>query len=78
MCGYQEEGTTTTPLDMVARNDMDRYPPVAGLIGPVPKPGYHAAYGKQAVRDKLIGHKEDITTQGGDLPDIRGWRWADV
>jgi xylulose-5-phosphate/fructose-6-phosphate phosphoketolase len=50
---------------------------VADVIDRVPKLGYHAAYVKQAVRDKLIEHKEYITTHGDDLPEIRDWRWTD-
>ena len=76
--GYKEEGTTTTPFDMVVRNDMDRFHLVADVIDRVPKLGYHAAYAKQAIRDKLIEHKEYITTHGDDLPEIRDWRWRDA
>jgi xylulose-5-phosphate/fructose-6-phosphate phosphoketolase len=75
--GYKEEGTTTTPFDMVVRNDMDRYHLVADVIDRVPKLGYLAAYAKQAIRDKLIEHKEYITRQGDDLPEVRDWRWTD-
>ena len=75
--GYKEEGTTTTPFDMVVRNDMDRYHLVADVIDRVPKLGYLAAYAKQAIRDKLIEHKEYITTHGDDLPEIRDWRWTE-
>ena len=76
--GYKEEGTTTTPFDMVVvRNDMDRFHLVADVIDRVPKLGYHAAYAKQAVRDKLIEHAEYITTYGNDLPEIRDWRWTE-
>jgi len=73
--GYKEEGTTTTPFDMVVRNDLDRFHLVEDVINRVPKLGYLAAYAKQAVRDKLIEHKEYITTYGDDMPDIRDWKW---
>jgi len=76
--GYKEEGTTTTPFDMVVRNDMDRFHLVADVIDRVPKLGYLAAYAKQAIRDKLIEHKAYITEHGDDLPEIRDWRWTDV
>jgi xylulose-5-phosphate/fructose-6-phosphate phosphoketolase len=76
--GYKEEGTTTTPFDMVVRNDMDRYHLVADVIDRVPKLGYLAAYAKQAIRDKLIEHKEYITAHGDDLPEIRDWRWTEL
>ena len=73
--GYKEEGTTTTPFDMVVRNDLDRFHLVADVIDRVPKLGYVAAYAKQAVRDKLIEHKEYITKYGEDMPEIREWTW---
>ena len=74
--GYKEEGTTTTPFDMVVRNDMDRFHLVIDVFDRVPKLGYHAAYAKQAMRDKLIEHREYITNYGDDLPEIRDWRWT--
>jgi xylulose-5-phosphate/fructose-6-phosphate phosphoketolase len=73
--GYKEEGTTTTPFDMVVRNDLDRFHLVADVIDRVPKLGYLAAHTKQAVRDKLIEHKRYIVKYGDDLPEIRDWKW---
>jgi xylulose-5-phosphate/fructose-6-phosphate phosphoketolase len=73
--GYKEEGTTTTPFDMVVRNDLDRFHLVADVIDRVPKLGYIAAYAKQFIRDKLIDHKEYITKYGQDMPEIRDWTW---
>ena len=75
--GYKEEGTTTTPFDMVVRNDLDRFHLMLDVIDRVPRLGYHAAYPKQAIRDKLIEHKEYITKYGDDLPEIRDWRWTE-
>jgi xylulose-5-phosphate/fructose-6-phosphate phosphoketolase len=73
--GYKEEGTTSTPFDMVVLNDLDRFHLVADVINRVPKLGYMAAYTKQFVRDKLIDHKDYIREYGQDLPEIREWRW---
>ena len=73
--GYKEEGTTTTPFDMVVRNDLDRFHLVADVIDRVPKLGRIAAYTKQAIRDKLVEHREYIRTYGQDMPEIREWTW---
>jgi xylulose-5-phosphate/fructose-6-phosphate phosphoketolase len=43
----------------------------------VPKLGSRAAYAKQAIRDKLIDHKQFIDRYGDDMPDITGWRWGE-
>jgi xylulose-5-phosphate/fructose-6-phosphate phosphoketolase len=75
--GYKEEGTTTTPFDMAVRNDMDRFHLVDDVIDRVPKLGYLAAYTKQAMRDKLIEHKQYITEYGDDLPEVRAWKWGE-
>ncbi len=73
--GYKEEGTTTTPFDMAVRNDLDRFHLVADVIDRVPKLGPQAAYAKQAIRDKLIEHRQWIRTHGEDMPEVRDWRW---
>jgi xylulose-5-phosphate/fructose-6-phosphate phosphoketolase len=73
--GYKEEGTTTTPFDMVVRNDLDRFHLVADVVDRVPKLANIAAYAKQAVRDKLIEHKQYIARYGQDMPEISDWTW---
>ncbi|ALF54145.1 phosphoketolase [Nostoc piscinale CENA21] len=73
--GYKEEGTTTTPFDMVVLNDLDRYHLVMDVIDRVPKLGYKAAYVKQHLQDKLIEHKHYISQYGEDMPEVRNWQW---
>ncbi len=73
--GYKEEGTTTTPFDMVVLNEIDRFHLVGDVIDRVPRLGYLAAYTKQEMRHKLIEHKEYITKVGEDMPEVRNWKW---
>jgi len=73
--GYKEEGTTTTPFDMLVLNDLDRFDLVMDVIDRVPKLGYMAAYTKQYVRDRLIDHQNYIAKYGQDMPEIREWKW---
>jgi len=74
--GYKEEGTTTTPFDMVVLNDLDRFHLATDVIDRLPQLGYLAAYAKQALRDKLIEHKAYIRQRGEDMPEVREWRWS--
>ena len=76
--GYKEEGTTTTPFDMCVLNDLDRFHLVQDVIDRVPKLGARAAYAKQAIRDKLIEHKQYIARHGDDMPEITGWTWGEA
>ena len=73
--GYKEEGTTTTPFDMVVLNDLDRFHLVGDVIDRVPGLGARMAYVKQMLRDRLLEHKEYIARQGDDMPEIRDWTW---
>jgi len=73
--GYKEEGTTTTPFDMVVLNDLDRYHLVMDVIDRVPGLAVKAAYLRQQMRDKRIEHKHYIYEHGEDMPEIRNWTW---
>jgi xylulose-5-phosphate/fructose-6-phosphate phosphoketolase len=75
--GYKEEGTTTTPFDMAVLNDLDRFHLAGDVIDRLPKLESRAGYAKQAIRDKLIEHKEYIARHGDDMPDIAGWTWGE-
>jgi xylulose-5-phosphate/fructose-6-phosphate phosphoketolase len=74
--GYKEEGTTTTPFDMVVLNDLDRFHLVMDVIDRVPKLGPSAAYIKQLLSEKLVEHKRYIAERGEDMPEIRNWKWG--
>jgi xylulose-5-phosphate/fructose-6-phosphate phosphoketolase len=74
--GFEEEGTTTTPFDMVVRNHLDRFHLVADVIDFVPTLGSAAAHAKQAIRDKLVEHKRYIVEHGVDMPEVHNWRWS--
>src|SRR5262245_35242879 len=74
--GYKEEGTTTTPFDMVVLNDLDRFHLVSDVIDRVPGLGRRAAYAQQAIHEKLVDHKRYITRYGEDMPEIRNWVWS--
>ncbi len=73
--GYKEEGTTTTPFDMVVRNDLDRFHLVMDVADRVPALKDRAGHLRQQMRDRLVEHREYITTHGEDMPEIRDWRW---
>jgi len=73
--GYKEEGTTTTPFDMVVLNDIDRFHLVLDVIKNVPNLGAKATYVKQTLEDKLIEHKHYIAEYGEDMPEILNWKW---
>ena len=74
--GYKEEGTTTTPFDMVVLNDLDRFHLAQDVIDRVPALGSKAGYMKQEIGDRLLEHKQYINRHGEDMPEIRDWRWA--
>jgi xylulose-5-phosphate/fructose-6-phosphate phosphoketolase len=73
--GYKEEGTTTTPFDMVVLNDLDRFHLVMDVIDRVPKLETVGAHLMQQMRDKRFEHKRYIYEHGEDMPEIRDWKW---
>ncbi len=74
--GYKEEGTTTTPFDMVMLNDMDRFHLVMDVIDRVPGLGPRAAHLRQAMEDERLRHRAYTRETGDDLPELRDWAWG--
>ncbi|HEU4512575.1 MAG TPA: phosphoketolase family protein [Nocardioidaceae bacterium] len=73
--GYKEEGTTTTPFDMVVRNDMDRYHLVMDVIDRVPGLAKRAAVLRQDMQDLRARHRAYVNEHGADMPEITDWLW---
>jgi xylulose-5-phosphate/fructose-6-phosphate phosphoketolase len=73
--GYKEEGTTTTPFDMVMLNDLDRFHLVIDVIDRVPSLGAHAAALRQRMIDERLRCRAYTREQGEDPPEISGWTW---
>jgi xylulose-5-phosphate/fructose-6-phosphate phosphoketolase len=72
--GYKEEGTTTTPFDMVMLNDLDRFHLVIDVIDRVPGLGSRAAELRQEMVDERLRHRAYTREHGEDAPDVRDWR----
>jgi xylulose-5-phosphate/fructose-6-phosphate phosphoketolase len=73
--GYKEEGTTTTPFDMVMLNDLDRFHLVLDVIDRVPGLATKAALLRQQMVDKRLECRAWTREHGDDHPEIRDWRW---
>jgi xylulose-5-phosphate/fructose-6-phosphate phosphoketolase len=73
--GYKEEGTTTTPFDMVMLNDLDRFHLVMDVIDRVPGLANSAGRVRQLMEDKRISCRAYTREAGEDAPEIRDWKW---
>ena len=73
--GYKEEGSTTTPFDMVVRNDMDRFHLVLDVLDRVPVSGDRADALRELMRARRAEHVAYITRAGRDLPEVEHWIW---
>jgi xylulose-5-phosphate/fructose-6-phosphate phosphoketolase len=76
--GYKEEGTTTTPFDMVMLNDLDRYHLVIDVIDQVPSLGSKYAGLRQRMVDARLRAHDYTRAHGEDLPEVRDWVWPDA
>lgn len=73
--GYKEEGTTTTPFDMVMMNDLDRYHLVMDVIDRVPRLGGRVAHLRQEMQDARLRARTYTREYGEDTPEIADWTW---
>jgi xylulose-5-phosphate/fructose-6-phosphate phosphoketolase len=73
--GYKEEGTTTTPFDMVVLNHLDRYHLVLNALSRIQKDTSHAKIVSE-MHSKLEEHTKYIRTHGIDMPEILNWKWS--
>jgi xylulose-5-phosphate/fructose-6-phosphate phosphoketolase len=73
--GYKEEGTTTTPFDMVMLNDLDRFHLVMDVIDRVPGLSQQAGRLRQSMEDERLRHRLYTREHGEDAPDVRDWVW---
>lgn len=74
--GYKEEGTTTTPFDMVVLNNLDRFNLAIDVMDRVERLANRAGHARQALQNKLIDHKNYIKKYGIDMPEISNWKWG--
>ena len=76
MRGYKENGTTTTPFDMVMLNDLDRYHLVMDVLDRVPGPRSPEVAGlRQEMVDARARARAWTRDHGEDIPEVAGWRW---
>ena len=76
MRGSKEEGTTTTPFDMVMLNDLDRFHLVMDVVDRVPSLGEAAAGLRQEMVDRRLRARAWTREHGADQPELDGWRWS--
>ncbi|MFF9562342.1 phosphoketolase [Leifsonia sp. NPDC014704] len=74
--GYKEEGTTTTPFDMVMLNDLDRYHLVIDVIDRVPGLASREAELRQEMQDARLRARQYTREHGEDIPEVAEWTWA--
>jgi xylulose-5-phosphate/fructose-6-phosphate phosphoketolase len=75
--GYKEEGTTTTPFDMVMLNDLDRFHLVMDVIDRVPRLAAVAGAVREKMESERHRHRQYTRDHGEDSPDVRNWVWPD-
>jgi xylulose-5-phosphate/fructose-6-phosphate phosphoketolase len=73
--GYKEEGTTTTPFDMVVLNNLDRYQLAFDVIARVPRLQGQVEGARRRFEDTIARHRAWVSEHGEDMPEVANWRW---
>jgi xylulose-5-phosphate/fructose-6-phosphate phosphoketolase len=73
--GYKEEGTTTTPFDMVVLNNLDRYQLALDAIRRIPRLWDEVPHAAERYRRSIERHREYVIAHGEDMPEVLNWRW---
>jgi xylulose-5-phosphate/fructose-6-phosphate phosphoketolase len=74
--GYKEEGTTTTPFDMVVLNNLDRYQLALDAISRIPRLQHQKQMAADRYWSTMEHHKLYVSEHGEDMPEVRNWRWT--
>jgi len=74
--GYREEGTTTTPFDMVVLNNLDRYQLALDAIQRIPRLRDQVESARERYWTTMERHKLYVSEHGEDMPEVRNWRWS--
>jgi xylulose-5-phosphate/fructose-6-phosphate phosphoketolase len=74
--GYREEGTTTTPFDMVVLNNLDRYQLALDAIRRVPRLAAEVEAAENRYWTTMQRHKLYVSEHGVDMPEVAEWAWA--
>jgi xylulose-5-phosphate/fructose-6-phosphate phosphoketolase len=73
--GYKEEGTTTTPFDMVVLNNLDRFQLALDAVRRIPRFSHLVPEASQRYSEQMQRHKLYVSEHGEDMPEVRDWKW---
>jgi phosphoketolase len=73
---YRDEGTTTTPFDMVVLNNLDRYQLALDAITRIPRLADQVEKATERYWTTMERHKLYVSEHGEDMPEVRDWQWS--
>jgi xylulose-5-phosphate/fructose-6-phosphate phosphoketolase len=74
--GYKEEGTTTTPFDMVVLNNLDRFQLAFDAVRRIARFSHLVPEASQRYSEQMQRHKIYVSEHGEDMPEVRNWKWS--